>query len=150
LIQETKDTFDIYISSSTRKVLLSILADSLFQDDQLFDALEECHSYLSDKSLSKTKPESWGKQDSNYSQIRTTVQEIISQFQDNEIDLVVQDKRKASFFVLDFITSKYELKVMEVEKGDRFEEKTRVYSGSAAALSVPDIVSQLPLTESQY
>jgi hypothetical protein len=42
------------------------------------------------------------------------------------------------------------LRIDEYVENERELIPTRVYSGSAAALSVPDIVAQLPLPESQY
>jgi hypothetical protein len=111
------------------------IPDSLFQDDKLFKALEECHSYLSDKSLSKRKPENWENQDSNYSQIRNMVQDLIIEFQEDQDFFFTQtNKRIASFFFLDFITSNYDLEILELEQGDKFEEKMRLTSSSFALL----------------
>jgi hypothetical protein len=88
--------------------------------------LEEFHSYLQDNSLSNEKQNNL-RQNSNHSQTRRIVQELIIHFQNNQASHFT---RKSSFFVLDFIQANYELIILNVEKGDWFEEKMKLMSSS--------------------
>jgi hypothetical protein len=55
--------------------------------------------------------------------IRDIVQELINNFQSNQVNEDSEDERMARFFVLDFIKVDYGLEVMEFEKGEKIEEK---------------------------
>jgi hypothetical protein len=105
----------------------NLIPGPLFENEKLFNTLEESGSYLlAEDSVSKNKQNNIRMEDTNCSQMRELVQELISQFQENQGGNSTQDKMIASFFVVDFIQANYDLEIMCVEKGEEFEEKMDV------------------------
>ncbi|KNZ57954.1 hypothetical protein VP01_2031g1 [Puccinia sorghi] len=108
------------------KGIKSTLYDVIFEDDYLFHTLEELFSNFSRKSSSKDQGALNHREIHQYSQIRNKHQDFIDKLQDL-IDRFqyseCERSRIAAFFVLEFVVNHYSLEVLDVQKGELFQDK---------------------------
>jgi hypothetical protein len=112
-----------------------VLPNSLFENDQLSNILENHHSFLLDKSLLKTDLESFKNHNINYFQTQEMLQKLIGGFQKDSDDEKARKGRISGFYnVIDFLKLNYGLEVMEFAKGEKLEEKISLISTSSQLL----------------
>ena len=79
---------------------------------------------------SSTNSQELRNQNPNYVKLQKFVQYLIYIFQDNGDSNLTERNRKRSFFFLDFVKTHYGFGMLELEKGEKFEEKMSLMSSS--------------------
>jgi hypothetical protein len=110
----------------------SFIPDSLFKEDHLFNTLENRYSYLQGKAVQKTEidSESLGNQKSKHSCVQKILQKLIVQFQNSQDDDDSWVARMEGFYVLHFLKFNYGIGIMELDKGEKLEEKISLRASS--------------------
>ncbi|KNZ57079.1 hypothetical protein VP01_2248g3 [Puccinia sorghi] len=130
VLDEREKRYFSYLSLRTFKLYFvnvhSKLYDLLIEDDHLFHTLEEYFANFSKNSLSKAKNELNHGDINQYSSIRNKgqalndiVQALIDEFQNSGYE----SSRNVAFFFLDFIQHNYSLDIVDVQKGELFQDK---------------------------